>query len=82
MRYNSREKCIEAKEIILPLSTTSVFCAIQVGNYKNAGIAREIEAELGIEIEGDNMATRHWFDSETAAYVVKVYDNWAQPTRR
>lgn len=81
MRYNSREKCIEAKEIEIPLSHDGWVCAVQVGDYLTTGIAREIERELGIEIEGAKNV-RHWFDLSIGKHIVRVYDEWVRPTRR
>ena len=75
-----RDGYIQAKRIDVTLSGSRWHSAINVGMYRNKGIEREIEQEIGITIEGA-LRVRSQLDAVSGDVLVRVESDWVRPTR-
>jgi len=75
-----RDGYIQASRLEMSLPSDRWFSAINVGSYRNKGIEREIERELGISIDGV-LRVRSNIDIDTGDFLVRVESDWARPTR-
>jgi hypothetical protein len=75
-----RDGYIQAKRLDITLSSSRWHSAINVGMYRNEGIEREIEQEIGITIEGA-LRVRSELNEATGNILVRVESDWVRPTR-